>query len=413
MGRASIQEHLEQRVTAVEPVPRPESASIRPAGRTGISSFVAFCSPPIWPRSSPRSCFSGALRPRQRAHPGLLGARVAAVLDPALQGLRPLRPRREAREPLDRRRPAVDLPRASLGTLGTVALLPATGRPRSLNVTEGMVFFGIALGDGVRSRALRPARSAGSSSRRERVLFVGGGPVARVARAASSATTRSTSSSRSATSTPARVAGRSTVDARLPRDARVRSTAICRRAGVERVLILSPEVDQDELADLIRAPAQPRRPHRDPAARRRRARALGRGRRRRGHHRARHQSAGADPLVARCSSGRWTCLIAVGLLVLLLAVLLFVAHRAQATSRGPVFFVQERIGRGRPTLQDAQVPHHGRRMRTSAGRSSGIRARTRSGSCSSTTRASRASAASCATRASTSCRSSGTCSAAT
>ena len=42
------------------------------------------------------------------------------------------------------------------------------------------------------------------------------------------------------------------VEPRVPRRRRASIDAVCRQAGVERVLILSPEVEPDELADLIR-----------------------------------------------------------------------------------------------------------------------------------------------------------------
>ncbi len=112
------------------------------------------------------------------------------------------------------------------------------------------MFFGIALGAVFIARALARAVSRFVIPP-ERVLFVGGGPVARVlARKLSSIP--STSSTRLATSTRSRAPRR----ARIPSLEYLGDTSeideVCRRAGVERVLILSPEVDADELADLIR-----------------------------------------------------------------------------------------------------------------------------------------------------------------
>jgi exopolysaccharide biosynthesis polyprenyl glycosylphosphotransferase len=136
-----------------------------------------------------------------------------------------------------------------VGTLG-LWLLFHYGPAPVLTMTEGLVFFGIAIGAVFVARALARAASRFVIPP-ERVLFVGGGPVARVlARKLrlhpeyeldpigyvdtyESAADNSMSSLEYLGTTDE-------ID------------RVCLRAGVERVLILSPEVSQDELADLIR-----------------------------------------------------------------------------------------------------------------------------------------------------------------
>jgi exopolysaccharide biosynthesis polyprenyl glycosylphosphotransferase len=136
-----------------------------------------------------------------------------------------------------------------VGTLG-LWLLFWYGPAPALNVTEGMVFFGIAIGAVFIARALARAVSRFVIPP-ERVLFVGGGPVARVL-------------ARKLRLHPEyELEPIGYVDAyETSRDDGLSSltylgntseiTAICVRESVERVLILSPAVDPDEVADLIR-----------------------------------------------------------------------------------------------------------------------------------------------------------------
>ena len=171
-----------------------------------------------------------------------------------------------------------------------------------------------------------------------------------------------------------------------------------------------------------RQPRRARRAHpphadaEDPRQRRarlrRRARPVGRDRRHRGHHRARHQPAGADALLAggqardghrdrgcpwRCC--RCRCFAAVAIAVKL-------------GSKGPIFYSQQRVGRDgsrfrlykfRTMVPDADA--RAEELKAISEHPAWLLLRR--------TRASRASAASCATRASTSCRSCGTSSRAT
>ena len=176
---------------------------------------------------------------------------------------------------------------------------PASG----LDMTEGLVFFGIALGAVFIARAL--ARGA---SRfvipPERVLFVGGGPVARVI-------ARKLQLHPEYELDPIGYVDtyESAPDSSMSSLEYLGATGeidqVCLQAGVERVLILSPEVSQSELADLIRRLRGPRCAGRDPSARRRRARPLGRGRRRGRDHRPRIGVSEADPLLAGSQAGRW------------------------------------------------------------------------------------------------------------
>ena len=136
-----------------------------------------------------------------------------------------------------------------VGTLGLWLLFrysPASG----LDMTEGLVFFGIALGAVFIARAL--ARGA---SRfvipPERVLFVGGGPVARVL-------ARKLQLHPEYELDPIGYVDtyESAPDSSMSSLEYLGATGeidqVCLQAGVERVLILSPEVSQSELADLIR-----------------------------------------------------------------------------------------------------------------------------------------------------------------
>jgi exopolysaccharide biosynthesis polyprenyl glycosylphosphotransferase len=136
--------------------------------------------------------------------------------------------------------------------VGTLALwlLFLYGPAPALDVTEGLVFFGVAVGAVFIARALARALSRFVIPP-ERVLFVGGGPVARVlARKLRlhpeyelepiGYVDTFESSSEGSNTTLEYLGDTGDID------------AVCRRAGVERVLILSPAVNPDELADLIR-----------------------------------------------------------------------------------------------------------------------------------------------------------------
>ena len=227
-----------------------------------------------------------------------------------------------------------------LGTLG-MWLFFRYGPAPALNVTEGMVFFGIGIGMVFLARAAARAVSRLVIAP-ERVLFVGGGPVARVL-------ARKLRLHPEYELEPIGYvdARESSGDDGLSSLAYLGSTsditAICRREGVERVLILSPEVDQDELADLIR-----------------RLRSL-------------DVRLGLLPHVvdvlgpsvevddvegitvlgltspsltrsSRALKRGMDVLISFGLLVLFAPIMLFIAIALKLG--GPVFFLQERIGRG-------------------------------------------------------------------
>ena len=53
------------------------------------------------------------------------------------------------------------------------------------------------------------------------------------------------------------------------------------------------------------------------------------------------------------------------LLIAFSPVFLFVSALVKLTSKGPVFYRQQRVGRGRPNVLDVQVPHHARERRPS------------------------------------------------
>ncbi len=229
-----------------------------------------------------------------------------------------------------------------VGTIG-LWLLFRYGPAPPLNVTEGMVFFGIAFGAIFLTRAGSRALSRFVIPP-EKVLFVGGGPVARVL-------ARKLKLHPEYELEPIGYVDvcESSADGPLSSLAYLGSTtevaAICRREGVERVLILSPEVSPDELADLIR-----------------RLRSL-------------DVRIGILPHVvdvlgpsveiddvegitvlgmtppnltrsSRALKRAMDILIAAALLVLAAPVMLLIAVALELTSRGPVFYVQERIGRG-------------------------------------------------------------------
>ncbi len=228
--------------------------------------------------------------------------------------------------------------------VGTLALwlLFLYGPAPALDVTEGLVFFGIAVGAVFIARALARAVSRFVIPP-ERVLFVGGGPVSRVlARKLRlhpeyelepiGYVDTFESFSEGSNTTLKYLGDTSDID------------AVCRRAGVERVLILSPEVNSDELADLIRRLRSLDvrigiLPHIVDVL---------------GSSVEVDDVEGitvlgmASPNLSRSSRAlkrAMDVLISFGLLMLFAPVMLFIAI-ALKVGGGPVFFVQERIGRG-------------------------------------------------------------------
>ena len=156
-------------------------------------------------------------------------------------------------------------------------------------------FFGVAL-VGIFVRVRSRARSSRFVIPPERVLLVGGGPMARASRAQDPSPSRVRARSdrlrrRRRERLGARRHSRTSaisrdVDLRSARRAASNASSSCRRGQPGRARRPDP------------APARPRCPNRHPAPRRRRARPVRRGRRRRGNHRARHQPAGSQPLLA-------------------------------------------------------------------------------------------------------------------
>jgi exopolysaccharide biosynthesis polyprenyl glycosylphosphotransferase len=340
-GRASIQEHLEQRVTAVEPVPRADIA-IHSAGRPNrdfvlrrilvTADLVAILAALVL--TAELFAVGSALA---QVFWGLVSLPVFVLLF-KVYGLYDRDAKRVSHSTVD------DLPwifhALLVGTIGLWLLFRYSSAP-SLNVTEALAFFGIALGGVFVARAAARALSRFVIPA-ERVLFVGGGPVARVlARKLRlhpeyelepiGYVDTHESAQETSLSSLDYLGTTSEID------------AVCRRAGVERVLILSPEVSQDELADLIR-----------------RLRSL-------------DVRIGILPHIvdvlgpsvevddvegitvlgmtspkltrsSRALKRGMDVLISFGLLVLFAPVMLFIAI-ALKLGGGPVFFVQERIGR--------------------------------------------------------------------
>src|SRR5215210_5266077 len=247
-----------------------------------------------------------------------------------------------------------------VGTIG-LWLLFRYGPAPPLNVQEGGTFFGVALGAIFLTRA-----GARAVSRffvpPERVLFVGGGPVARVLARKLSLHPEyelepigyvdAYESARDTSASPLPYLGSTTeID------------SICRLEGVERVLILSPEVSPDELADLIRRLRNLDvrigiLPHVVDV--------LG-------------SSVEVDdvegitvlgitpPNLTRSSRALKRAMdiaIASALLVITTPLMVLIAAAIKLTSKGPVFYGQERIGRGgrrfrmhkfRTMVQDAEA----------------------------------------------------------
>jgi exopolysaccharide biosynthesis polyprenyl glycosylphosphotransferase len=341
-GRASIQERLEQRVAAVEPVPRGDVGFQAPARphrdyllrRLLVSADVVGI---LCALGLAAAYFSIGSALSQLIW-GLVALPVFIVLF-KMYGLYDRDAKRVSHSTVD------DLPwifhGLLVGTLG-LWLLFRYGPAPALNVTEGMVFFGIAVGAVVITRALARAGSRFVIPP-ERVLFVGGGPVARVVARKLRLhpeyelepigyVDTFESSSEGVNTTLEYLGDTGDID------------AICRRDGVERVLILSPAVNPDELADLIRVLRDLDvrigiLPHIVDV--------LG-------------SSVEVDdvegitvlgmtpPSLTRSSRAlkrAMDVLISFGLLVLFAPLMLFIAI-ALKLGGGPVFFVQERIGRG-------------------------------------------------------------------
>ena len=229
-----------------------------------------------------------------------------------------------------------------VGTLGLWFLFrysPAS----ELDMTEGLVFFGIALGAVFIARALARAASRFVIPP-ERVLFVGGGPVARVL-------ARKLQLHPEYELDPIGYVDtyESAPDGSMSSLEYLGTTGeidqVCLQAGVERVLILSPEVSQTELADLIRRlrsldVRMGILPHVVDVL---------------GPSVEVDDVEGitvlglASPKLTRSSRALkrgMDVVISFTLLTLAAPVMLFIALSIKLSSRGPVFYVQERIGRG-------------------------------------------------------------------
>ena len=106
---------------------------------------------------------------------------------------------------------------------------------------------------------------------------------------------------------------------------------------------------------------------------------------------------------SRCMKRAFDLVASVSALVLCAPLMAVIAVAIKLDSRGPVFFRQQRVGRGGKPFRLLKFRTMVRRTPSSRGTSCSPRARTRTGSSSTTTRGSPGSAGCCATRASTSC----------
>ncbi len=250
-----------------------------------------------------------------------------------------------------------------IGSLG-LSLLLRYGPAQKLTFMEGLVFFGVALG------GIFLARSGARAASRflippERVLFVGGGPMAHLlARKFRLHPEYELEPIGYVDLSESAGDGPHTSLAYLGRPAEI--VDVCQREAVERVVILSPEVSPDELADLIRRLGgldvrMAILPHVVDV--------LG-------------SSVEVDdvegitvlgmtpPNLTRSSrmlKRAMDVVIATALLVLVAPLMLVIALAVKLTSSGPVFHRQERIGRGgqrfkiykfRTMVKDAELKGH-------------------------------------------------------